>query len=132
MFLKKKIESKLYAYDKIQTTESLQYYFGTIKAATGDFSDANKLGEGGFGAVYKGSLGNGHEIAVKRLPAGSGQGDLEFENEVQLVAKLLHRNLVKLHGFCLERKEKLLIYEFVPNSSLDHFLFDPIKRVQLH
>ncbi|KAL4593750.1 hypothetical protein ACB092_M014800 [Castanea dentata] len=104
--------------DEIRRVESLQLGFGTIKVATDDFSDANKLGQGGFGAVYK---------AFKN----SGQGDLEFKNEVLLVAKLQHRNLVRLLGFCLEGIERLLIYEFVPNGSLDHFIFDPIKRAQL-
>lgn len=66
------------------------------------FSDANKLGEGGFGFVYKGMLTNGQEIAVKRLARNSGKGDLEFKNEVVLMAKLHHRNLVRLQGFCLD------------------------------
>ncbi|XP_030937773.1 cysteine-rich receptor-like protein kinase 29 [Quercus lobata] len=117
--------------DEIGRVESLQLGFGTIKVATDDFSDANKLGRGGFGVVYKGKLFDGQVIAVKRLSKNSRQGDLEFKNEVLLVAKLQHRNLVRLLGFCLEGIERLLIYEFVPNGSLDHFIFDPIKRAQL-
>nr|XP_023885858.1 cysteine-rich receptor-like protein kinase 10 [Quercus suber] len=118
--------------DQITGVESLQFDFITIRSATDNFSDANKLGRGGFGAVYRGKLLNGQEIAVKRLSRNSGQGDLEFKNEVWLVAKLQHRNLVRLLGFCLERSERLLIYEFVPNTSLDHYLFDPMERAHLN
>ncbi|KAI4295814.1 hypothetical protein L6164_035818 [Bauhinia variegata] len=117
--------------DEITTSESLQFDFDSIKVATNNFADSNKLGQGGFGAVYKGRLASGQAIAVKRLSRDSGQGDLEFKNEVMLVAKLQHRNLVKLLGFCLERTERLLVYEFVPNKSLDYFIFDPTKRAQL-
>uniref|UniRef100_A0A6N2L138 non-specific serine/threonine protein kinase n=1 Tax=Salix viminalis TaxID=40686 RepID=A0A6N2L138_SALVM len=118
--------------DEIESAESLQFAFSTIRDATEDFSEKNMLGQGGFGAVYKGVLPSGQEIAVKRLSKDSGQGDLEFKNEVLLVAKLQHRNLVRLLGFCLQGIERLLIYEFVPNASLDHFIFDPTKRVQLN
>ncbi|VVA15042.1 PREDICTED: cysteine-rich [Prunus dulcis] len=91
----------------------------------------NKLGWGGFGDVYRGRLLNEEDIAVKRLSRDSAQGDIEFRNEVELVAKLQHRNLVRLLGFCLEGNERLLVYEFVHNASLDQFIFDPIKRAQL-
>ncbi|KAJ0429969.1 putative protein kinase RLK-Pelle-DLSV family [Helianthus annuus] len=116
----------------IGAAESLQYDFSTVKAATNNFSEENKLGRGGFGTVYKGKLGEGDHIAVKRLALDSGQGDVEFKNEVLLMAKLQHRNLVRLLGYSIERSERLLIYEFMPNASLDKFIFDPIKRTVLN
>ncbi|XP_059661379.1 cysteine-rich receptor-like protein kinase 10 isoform X3 [Cornus florida] len=119
------------AADDITTVQSLSYDFATVEAATNNFSPANKIGEGGFGTVYKGTLPSGQEIAVKRLSTSSQQGAEEFKNEVLVVAKLQHRNLVRLLGFCLEGEEKILIYEFVPNKSLDYFLFDSVKQVLL-
>ncbi|CAL5410957.1 unnamed protein product [Camellia sinensis] len=116
---------------KDDSVESLQYDFGTIQAAAKNFSDDNKIGEGGFGHVYKGKLINGKEIAVKRLSQNSGQGGEAFKNEVLLVAKLQHRNLARLLGFCLEGEEKILIYEFMPNKSLDRILFDSQKHGKL-
>ncbi|XP_048596741.1 putative cysteine-rich receptor-like protein kinase 39 [Brassica napus] len=106
----------------------LRFDLRMILMATNDFSSDNTLGQGGFGTVYKGILPNGQEIAVKRLTKGSGQGDMEFKNEVSLLTRLQHRNLVKLLGFCNEGDEEVLVYEFVPNSSLDHFIFDEEKR----
>ncbi|XP_027937066.1 putative receptor-like protein kinase At4g00960 [Vigna unguiculata] len=117
--------------DDIEITQSLQFDFDIIRVATEDFSNSNKLGEGGFGAVYMARLPNEQMIAVKRLSSGSSQGDAEFKNEVLLVAKLQHRNLVRLLGFCLEGRERLLVYEFVPNKSLDYFIFDPAKKALL-
>ncbi|KAL8246014.1 hypothetical protein R6Q59_007230 [Mikania micrantha] len=111
----------------ISDVESLRYNFNLVKAATNDFSDQNKLGQGGFGVVYKGKLENEEEIAVKRLGKDSRQGDLEFKNEVLLAAKLQHRNLVRLLGFSIKGNERLLIYEFCPNASLDQIIFDPTK-----
>ncbi|KAL5542293.1 hypothetical protein UlMin_010003 [Ulmus minor] len=118
--------------EAMKSLESLKFDLSTIKAATDDFSDANKLGQGGFGVVYKGTLPNGQEIAVKRLSGYSAQGEEQFMNEILLVAKLQHRNLVSLLGFCTEASERLLIYEFVGNGSLDSFIFDPVKHTLLN
>ncbi|KAI7750965.1 hypothetical protein M8C21_000661 [Ambrosia artemisiifolia] len=98
--------------------------FERISASTDGFSDANKLGEGGFGPVYKGKLPGGVEVAVKRLSIHSGQGLEEFKNEVTLIAKLQHRNLVRLLGYSMKGNEKMLIYEYMSNKSLDAFIFD--------
>ncbi|KAK4714806.1 hypothetical protein R3W88_020713 [Solanum pinnatisectum] len=95
----------------------------TIAKATNNFSIDRKIGEGGFGPVYKGIL-EGQEIAVKRLSRTSTQGENEFKNEVIYIAKLQHRNLVKILGCCIEDEEKMLIYEYLRNGSLDSFIFD--------
>ncbi|CAN6921170.1 unnamed protein product [Brassica oleracea] len=118
--------------DDITTSGSLQFDYEAIEAATSNFHNTNKLGHGGFGEVYKGTFPNGTEIAVKRLSKTSGQGEREFKNEVLLVAKLQHRNLVRLLGFCVQGDEKILVYEFLPNKSLNYFLFGAsTKRSQL-
>lgn len=123
----------------------------TILTITNNFSIENKLGQGGFGPVYKvkfivlyllfffshppcspyvylqlciqGKLQDGKEIAIKRLSSTSGQGLEEFMNEIILISKLQHRNLVRLLGCCIEGEEKLLIYEFMANKSLNTFIF---------
>ncbi|KAF2317376.1 hypothetical protein GH714_020958 [Hevea brasiliensis] len=104
------------------------FNLSTILAATNSFSPANKLGQGGFGVVYKGKLSNGKEVAVKRLSKDSGQGIDEFKNEVLLIAKLQHQNLVKLLGCCIQGEEPMLVYEYMPNKSLDSFLFNETRR----
>ncbi|PNY10230.1 G-type lectin S-receptor-like serine/threonine-protein kinase, partial [Trifolium pratense] len=101
----------------------------TISDATNNFSIRNKLGEGGFGP---GMLRDGQEIAVKRLSGSSLQGLKEFKNEVILCAKLQHRNLVKVIGCCIEKDEKMLVYEYMSNTGLDSFLFDPIQSKLLN
>ncbi|XP_068303744.1 thaumatin-like protein 1a isoform X2 [Pyrus communis] len=107
------------------------YDFDSILVATDNFSTENKLGQGGFGPVYKGKLAEGKEIAVKRLSSTSGQGVVEFKNEMLLISNLQHKNLVRIMGCCVKEDEKLLIYEFMPNKSLDTFLFDSMRRAVL-
>ncbi|KAK3199308.1 hypothetical protein Dsin_022723 [Dipteronia sinensis] len=104
------------------------FNLASVSAATDNFSAKNKLGECGFGPVYKGKLLNGQEVGVKRLSRQSGQGLEELKNETMLIAKLQHMNLVRLLGCCIEHGEKILIYEYMPNKSLDSYLFDPIKK----
>ncbi|XP_042482825.1 G-type lectin S-receptor-like serine/threonine-protein kinase At1g11410 [Macadamia integrifolia] len=106
-----------------ETKSELPFIEVDVPAATDNFSPNNKLGEGGFGAIYKGCLFNGKKIADKRLSSHSGQGMEEFKTEVLLIAKLQHRNLVKLLACSLEEEEKMLIYEYMPNKSLDFFIF---------
>ncbi|KAL7590990.1 receptor-like serine/threonine-protein kinase SD1-8 [Lactuca sativa] len=117
------------------TNEDLElplFDFTTLVVATNNFSNANKLGQGGFGCVYKGVLTEGEVVAVKRLSRTSGQGIEELKNEVRLIAKLQHRNLVRLLGCCIEVEEKLLIYEYMENKSLNTFLFNIEKSAQLN
>ncbi|KAL2338489.1 hypothetical protein Fmac_012935 [Flemingia macrophylla] len=112
-------------------SDLIVFSYLTIKAATNNFSTDKRLGQGGFGTVYKGKLRRGQEIAVKRLSETSNQGLEEFKNEITLTARLQHVNLVRLLGYCTKRDEKILIYEYLPNKSLDHFLFDPRKSILL-
>ncbi|GAU41718.1 hypothetical protein TSUD_349790 [Trifolium subterraneum] len=123
-YKKKTTRSEEKEEDKYEDFELPIFDQATILKATNNFSFDNKLGEGGFGPVYKGTLLDGQEIAVKRLSRSSGQGLKEFKNEVILCAKLQHRNLVKVVGCCIEGGEKMLVYEYMSNKSLDSFLFD--------
>ncbi|KAK9681753.1 hypothetical protein RND81_10G025700 [Saponaria officinalis] len=107
------------------------FEFEKLVNATNNFSLINKLGQGGFGLVYKGIWEDGQHIAVKRLSKASGQGLQEFVNEVVVISKLQHKNLVKLLGCCVDGEEKLLIYELMPNKSLDAIIFDPVHRNML-
>ncbi|CAN6372757.1 unnamed protein product [Urochloa humidicola] len=111
-----------------RSSEFTVYNFSQILEATNNFSEENKLGQGGFGPVYKGRFPDGLEIAVKRLASHTGQGFTEFKNEIQLIAKLQHTNLVRLFGCCTQGEEKILIYEYLSNKSLDFFIFDETRR----
>ncbi|KAF0929656.1 hypothetical protein E2562_023010 [Oryza meyeriana var. granulata] len=131
IYLWRKLQAKRYAADEDVDSGSLLFDLATIREATTNFAEHHKLGHGGFGAVYKGFMPDVGEIAVKRLDKTSGQGLEQLRNELLLVAKLRHNNLAKLLGVCIKGEEKLLVYEYLPNRSLDTFLFDPEKRGQL-
>ncbi|KAJ0900942.1 putative protein kinase RLK-Pelle-DLSV family [Helianthus annuus] len=116
----------------IEDLDELRFYsLHQIAKATGNFSINNKIGEGGFGPVYKGVLEDGQEVAIKRLSETSKQGIDEFKNEVICIAKLQHRNLVKLLGYCVHGNEMILIYEYMANKSLDTILFDEPRNYLL-
>ncbi|KAM0002224.1 putative protein kinase RLK-Pelle-DLSV family [Helianthus debilis subsp. tardiflorus] len=116
----------------IEDLDELRFYsLHKIAKATGNFSINNKIGEGGFGPVYKGVLEDGQEVAIKRLSETSKQGIDEFKNEVICIAKLQHRNLVKLLGYCVHGNEMILIYEYMANKSLDTILFDEPRNYLL-
>ncbi|XP_020239927.1 G-type lectin S-receptor-like serine/threonine-protein kinase At1g67520 isoform X1 [Cajanus cajan] len=118
--------------NEVKTGNALRMFsYASIMAATKRFSVENKLGEGGFGPVYKGLLTQREEIAIKRLSKGSGQGDIEFKNELTLISELQHMNLVQLLGCCIHGDERMLIYEYMPNKSLDYFLFDSTQSGKL-
>ncbi|TYI84651.1 hypothetical protein E1A91_D05G380200v1 [Gossypium mustelinum] len=110
---------------ELQGLELQTGYFSLrqIKAATNNFDSTNKIGEGGFGPVYKGVLSDGMVIAVKQLSSKSKQGNREFVNEIGMISALQHPNLVKLYGCCIEGNQLLLIYEYLENNSLARALF---------
>ncbi|GLT80003.1 hypothetical protein SLA2020_514660 [Shorea laevis] len=93
-----------------------------LAAATNGFSDAYLLGQGGFGYVHKGVLANGKEVAVKSLKFGSGQGEREFQAEVEIISRIHHRHLVSLVGYCIAGGQRMLVYDFVPNRTLEYHL----------
>ncbi|XP_004251608.1 proline-rich receptor-like protein kinase PERK1 [Solanum lycopersicum] len=98
------------------------FTYEELVRATDGFSDANLLGQGGFGYVHKGILPNGKEVAVKQLKAGSGQGEREFQAEVEIISRVHHKHLVSLVGYCITGAQRLLVYEFVPNNTLEFHL----------
>ncbi|KAL2525294.1 G-type lectin S-receptor-like serine/threonine-protein kinase [Abeliophyllum distichum] len=108
------------------------FTYSSILAATNSFSSENKLGGGGFGPVYKGKMVEGQDIAVKVLSRRSDQGLLEFKTELILISNIQHVNLVKLLGFCIHGDEKMIVYDYMPNKSLDFYLFDRAKKELLN
>lgn len=118
--------------EKIAAREQKHFPFEALVSATKNFHPSNKLGEGGFGPVFKGKLDDGREIAVKKLSHSSNQGKKEFENEAKLLARVQHRNVVNLLGYCAHGAEKLLIYEYVINESLDKLLFKSRRNHELN
>lgn len=98
------------------------FTYAELETATHGFSKSNLLGEGGFGCVYKGILTNGQVVAVKQLKSGASQGEREFQAEVEIISRVHHRNLVSLVGFCIADSQRLLVYDFVPNNTLEYHL----------
>ncbi|KAJ0986349.1 hypothetical protein J5N97_004705, partial [Dioscorea zingiberensis] len=121
------LRRKIAENNELQGLELQTGYFTLrqIKAATSNFDPANKIGEGGFGPVYKGVLPDGSVIAVKQLSSKSKQGNREFINEIGMISALHHPNLVKLFGCCIEENQLLLVYEYMENNSLASALFGP-------
>ncbi|KAG5028896.1 hypothetical protein JHK87_012410 [Glycine soja] len=126
--------------------DSKVFSYASIIAMTNRFSVENKLGEGGFGLVYKyasdkkliangmlfqGKLPTGEDMAIKRLSKGSGQGAIEFKNELNLISELQHMNVIQILGCCIHGEERMLIYEYMANNNLDFFLFDHNRRMLL-
>lgn len=98
------------------------FSYEEVMEMTNGFARESVIGEGGFGCVYKGKLPEGKEVAVKQLKVGSGQGEREFRAEVEIISRVHHRHLVSLVGYCIADRNRLLIYEFVPNNTLEHHL----------
>ncbi|KAG6407760.1 hypothetical protein SASPL_130757 [Salvia splendens] len=113
---------------RIAAREQRNLPFEALAVATKNFHPSHKLGEGGFGSVYHGKLSDGREVAVKRLSQRSSQGNKEFLNEARLLSRVQHKNVVNLLGYSIHDAEKLLVYEYVANQSLDKFLFRPDKK----
>ncbi|KAL2510244.1 Cysteine-rich receptor-like protein kinase 2 [Forsythia ovata] len=111
---------------------TLNFKYSTLEKSTDYFNEANKLGQGGFATVYKGVLQDGREIAVKRLFFHNKQRAANFYNEVNMISSIEHKNLVRLLGCSCSGPESLLVYEFLPNKSLDCFIFDSSKGKELN
>lgn len=98
------------------------FSYEELASATSGFTNEKIIGQGGFGYVYMGILPNGKEVAVKSLKSGSGQGEREFQAEIDIISRVHHRHLVSLVGYCISGEQRMLVYEFVPNKTLEHHL----------
>lgn len=105
------------------------FTYDQLVVATNGFSESNLIGEGGFGYVYKGVLPSGKVLAVKQLRTGSWQGEREFEAEVDIISRIHHKHLVSLVGYCITGAERLLVYEFVPNNTLEFHLHGKLVSI---
>ena len=110
-------------YDAGPNSSKCWFTYRELDVATDGFSMSNKLGEGGFGCVYKGVLSDGQLVAVKQLKEGVVQGEKQFQAEVDIISRVHHRHLVSLVGYCSSRQRRLLVYHYVPNGTLDHHLY---------
>ncbi|KAJ3700730.1 hypothetical protein LUZ61_004435 [Rhynchospora tenuis] len=113
----------------ISLGNSKYFTYEELHDITNGFSANNVLGEGGFGCVYKGQLQDGRDVAVKRLTGGGGQGEREFQAEVEIISRVHHRHLVSLVGYCIENEQRLLVYDYVPNNTLHYHLHVPGRPV---
>lgn len=104
----------------------ISFTYDELAFATNGFSNSNLLGQGGFGYVHKGVLPNGKTVAIKQLKSGSRQGEREFQAEVEVISRVHHRHLVALVGYCIAGDQRMLVYEFVPNNTLEFHLHGKI------
>lgn len=100
-----------------------EFTYDELAAATKGFDKSLLLGQGGFGYVHKGVLSNGKEVAVKSLKLDSGQGEREFQAEVEIISRVHHRHLVSLVGYCISGQQRILVYEFIPNQTLEYHIY---------
>ncbi|KAJ7538102.1 hypothetical protein O6H91_11G034100 [Diphasiastrum complanatum] len=115
--------------DTVQIKGARHFSILELKRATNNFSNSKEIGSGGYGKVYKGALPTGQVIAIKRAQAGSLQGTAEFKNEIELLSRVHHKNLVNLLGFCCDKGEQMLVYEYMPNGTLREHIFDHIEAL---
>ncbi|KAK9913251.1 hypothetical protein M0R45_037074 [Rubus argutus] len=118
-------DSNIHGIQFLQNSHAFSYK--ELKVATNDFHPSRKIGEGGFGAVYKGRLNDGRDVAVKVLSAESSQGDREFMTELSSLSNIRHENLVKLNGGCIEGRRRILVYDYMEHNSLAHILLGDNK-----